>query len=411
MQQKLISHLHVPIYKNGKKNNSRIALARTENGWEERLYRFSQFLEACDQLPPELEDVYFSLNGFGKHRRLDCIVQINSLFVDLDIHGLFDDPDFVLQTVREMIPETIPRPGIVSYSGRGLWLIWPIDPMPKAALFRWMRMQDHFVNLLGHLGADKKVRDVTRVMRFPGSINSKSNTRVRFEVWQEERYPFHQLEELYAPPKKYENKQKKRSKPREHTQVHPKFFTPYSLNIAIIDDLKRLADARGRMLKGHREYFLFIWRNCLAQLGLSPEESERQVRSVALQYLGFECLPDREWVRSTMSPYRASFERDDGSFVQGYRLTKQWIIDALAITPEEQLKMQILIGTSEKYRRKNEVRRPKRAKRNREQYLSQAQTRKMMIREYKKNNPKATARQIAEAFKTTSRTVFRALKD
>lgn len=409
MPEKLLSFLHNPVYKNGSKSNARIALARTDQGWQERLYRFHNFLDACDHLPPELEDVYFSLNGFGKHRRLDCIVQINSLFVDLDIYGLFQDPDFVLDTVKQMIPDSIPKPGIVSYSGRGLWLIWPIDPLPKAALFRWMELQNHFVRSLQHLGADPKVKDVTRVIRLPNSLNSKSQSKVRFEIWHEERYAFHKLEKLYLPPKKASTK-KAKSKPRTETQVNPKFFTPYSLNIAIIEDLQRLADLRGRQLTGHREYFLFIWRNCLAQLGTSPAESERQVRSVALQYLGSERLPDREWTRSTMSPYRASFEHEDGSISQGYRLTKDWIISNLGITPKEQKQMQFLIETQEKYRRKNEKRRPQRAKQTRAEYLETVQDRYSYIRLLKAEYPNATYQEIANLAKVSRRTVFNALK-
>ena len=410
MQQKLIRQLHTPTYKNGKPNSSRIALIQTQNGWQERLYRFNQFLEACQQIPPELEDVYFSLNGFGRHRRTDSVVQINNLFADIDIYGLFQDPDFVLESVHELIPDTIPKPGMVCYSGRGLWLIWHLVPLPKEALARWALMQEHLVNLLGHLGADKKVRDVTRVMRFPGSLNSKSQTRVRFEIWHEERYALHDLEKLYPPPKKNRSTSK-RAKPKESTPVHPKFFTPSSLNLGIIEDLKRLAELRGRQLKGHREYFLFIWRNCLAQLGTSPEESERQIRSVALEFLGSERLPDREWVKSTMSAYRASFECKDGTQVQGYRLKKQWIIDALAITPEEQVKMQILIGTAEKYDRKNTKRRPQKAKQSRAEYLASYKEQRAKIRQLKHDEPKLTGKEIAMRLNLSSKTVYRALQN
>lgn len=411
MNQKLLSHLHQPHYKNGRNNSSRIALARTDGGWMERLYKFYKFLETCDDLPPDLQDVYFSLNGFGKHRRLDCLVQINSLFVDLDIYGLFqNNADFVLDSVREMIPETIPKPGMVSFSGRGLWLIWPINPLPKAALFRWMALQAHFVKALSHLGADPKVKDVTRVMRLPNSINSKSGTRTRFEIWHPDHYDFHVLEKQYLPLPKPKKAALSKSRPKSQTPVHPRLFTPYSLNIAIIEDLKRLADLRGRQLKGHREYFLFIWRNCLAQLGCSPESSEYQMKSIALQYLGSERIPDSEWCKTTMSPYRASFEHADGSISLGYKLTKEWIIEVLAISPEEESKMQILIGTQEKYRRKNAKRRGSRYEKTRAEYLNEKEERFRKIRELKAEHPNATYRDLAKWSETSAATVYRALK-
>lgn len=181
----------------------------------------------------------------------------------------------------------------------------------------------------------------------------------------------------------------KQSKPRSLTPVHPKLFTPYSLNLTIIEDLKCLADGRKRNLLGHREYFLFIWRNCLAQLG---EGTER--------------LPDREWVRSTLSAHRASFERYKHVEVQGYRLTKQWIIDALAITSEEQTKMQFLIGTEEKYDRNNKRRYSKR----RDEFLEESEKRRGLIRQAKAD-PGLSQRQLAELFKCSVGNVFNALKD
>lgn len=417
MEHKVLKTLHADTYKTGGKNKSKVALARTDQGlWQEKLYRLHKFLEACEQLPPELEDVYFSLNGFGPHRRLDCLVQINCLFADLDIYSLFQNTELVMDTVKELIPESIPRPGVIAYSGRGLWLIWPIEPLPRQALHRWMKLQDTFIKALRHLGADTKVRDVTRVMRLPGSVNGKNKQPVRFEIWQEERYAFHQLEQLYLPQPKHKPARPliqpgiQKSRNRTETPVHPRFFTPYSLNITIIEDLKRLADLRGRKLKGHREYFLFIWRNALAQLGLEAHESERQLRSVALQYLGSERLPDKEWVQSTMSAYRASFEREDGSITQGYRLTKDWIINALAITSEEQQQLQLLIGTEEKYRRKNDKRRSRRAKKTRAEYLKSNQDQRQQILELKMQNPELSIRDLARLTNIPKTSIHRYLK-
>jgi len=145
----------------------------------------------------------------------------------------------------------------------------------------------------------------------------------------------------------------------------------------------------------------------LAQLGVSPEDSERQLRSAALQYLGSERLPDREWTRSTLSAHRASFERSDGSLVQGYKLKTQWIIDALVITPEEQTKMQFLIGTAEKYDRKNK----RRSKKQISEVSADAQKRYELIRQAKAADPELTSLQLADLFKVSRRTVFNALKN
>lgn len=134
------------------------------------------------------------------------------------------------------------------------------------------------------------------------------------------------------------------------------------------------------------------------------------MRSVALQYLGTERLPDKEWVQSTMSPYRASFEREDGTLTQGYRLTKDWIINALAITPEEQQQLQLLINTQEKYRRKNAKRRSRRAKKTRAEYLDSAQQKKLLIQQLRVDHPHTTYRQLAIMANCSLGAVFNAIK-
>jgi len=404
--QNALTFIHPKTYPNGRKNRSKLALARTDDGsWQEQLYRLHQFLEECDNLPPELQDVYFSLNGFSRHRRIDCLVQINCFFVDIDPYALFFNLDFIREEIEKLIPEIIPRPGLICNSGRGLWLIWPIVPLPREALMRWKRIQEYLLASLSHLGADLKAKDVTRVIRMPNSINSKSGQRVSYEMQPDYQPLDFRTIEKYLPP--VVKKPRKASKPREHTQVHPKFFNPFSLNLTIIEDLKRLADLRKRDIKGHREYFLFIWRNCLAQLGVSPEDSERQLRSAALQYLGSERLPDREWTRSTLSAHRARFERSDGSLVQGYKLKTQWIIDALAITPEEQTKMQFLIGTAEKYDRKNK----RRSKKQISEVSADAQKRYELIRQAKEADPELSIPDLMKLFKASRRTVYRALQN
>ena len=403
--QNALTLIHPETYPNGRKNSSKLALVRTDSGgWQEQLYRLHQFLAECENLPPALQDVYFSLNGFSRHRRIDCLVQINCLFVDIDPYTLFFSLDFIRSELEKLIPAIIPRPGLICSSGRGLWLVWPIVPLPKEALMRWKRMQEYLIHALMHLGADIKAKDVTRVMRVPGSKNSKSGHLVTFEIQPDYQPLEFRTLEKYLPP--IVKKPRKESKPRTETPVHPKFFNPFSLNLTIIEDLKRLADLRDREMTGHREFFLFIWRNCLAQLGVTPEDSERQLCSAALQYLGSACLPDREWTRSTMSAHRAKFERYEGVEVAGYKLKKQWIIDALSITPEEQKKMQFLIGTAEKYERKNRHRSKKRIS----EVSAEAQKHYQLIRQAKAVDPDLSIDDLIKLFKTSRRTVYRALQ-
>lgn len=416
MNEAALSLIHVPTYKTGRQNSTRAALALIKaDDWQERLYRLHAFLKACEVLPADIADVFFSINAFGKHRRLDCLAQLNALFVDLDpIQAtLFQDRDFLLSSIRDLVPTVLPDPNILVSSGRGHWLLWLLEPTPAQALPLWMEIENHLVTSLAHLGADPKAKDVTRVMRLPGSINSKSGHRVSFEPLHLERYRLDHLAERGYVIRKPKPEQPRRlsvavcSKPREETQVHHKFFTLYSLHHAIIQDLQRLADMRGRELAGHRQYFLFIWRNCLARLGQSPAESERQLQSVALQYLGSKRLPDREWMRTTMSAYRAKHKTAQGDEETGYTLRNSWIIDHLKITPEEQRELQTLIQRAEKYRRKNEARR----ERSREEFLQQAEDKRALIHRLREEYPDATMQRLAYMANVSRMQVWRVLKD
>lgn len=410
-----VSLIHPPTYSSGRANGTRAALALIRSEvWQERMYRLKAFLEVCEELPPDSRDVFFTPNAFGKHRRLDCLAQLNALFVDLDpIQAtLFQDRDFLLSSVQDLVPAVIPQPNILVSSGRGHWLLWLLEPTPAPALPLWIEIENYFVRSLAHLGADPKARDVTRVMRLPGSINGKSGQRVTFEQLHSERYRLDQLAERGYVIRKPKPEPRKlaiaaRSKPREETPVHPKLFTLYSLHKTIIEDLQRLADLRGRDLAGHRQYFLFIWRNCLARLKQSSEDSERQLRSVALQYLGSDQIPDREWMRTTMSVYRAKHKTAQGDEESGYTLRNSWIIEKLAITSEEQRHMQTLIQQAEKYRRKNEARREV----SREEFLQKAEDKRAEIRWLRKEYPDAPVKKIAYMANVTTRTVWRALKD
>lgn len=406
--QNPLALIHPAMYPSGRKNNGRIALVRTDDGrWKEQLHRREAFLKHCAQLPAQLPDAYFSLNEFGQFRRTDSLINLTSLYVDIDLHSLFAEPDFVLNELEQLSGAVFPRPSIICHSGRGLWLLWLIKPLPMAALDFWARCQAYLIDQLAHLGADPKVKDVTRVMRLPNTVNSKISKLTYFSVQNPAPLDINDFRPFLP---RIANKQLKLPKPqRQKTNTHPKLFSPYSLVWAIIDDLETLAELREHQLMGHREVFLFIWRNCLAQLDYDPAVSAQILKTKALLYLGTAPLSDKEWLRSTLSPYRVEFDNYDGTSTTGYKLTHDWIINALSITPLEQQKMKTLIGTEEKYRRKNEARRPKRAEQTRAEYLNEKEQKYQSIRELKKAFPNATAQQLADMAKVSRRTVYRAL--
>ena len=57
-------------------------------------------------------------------------------------------------------------------------MVWSIEKVPYKALSLWKAVQEYLYSQLKEFGADRKALDVTRILRVPGSINSKSGTRV-----------------------------------------------------------------------------------------------------------------------------------------------------------------------------------------------------------------------------------------
>jgi len=85
------------------------------------------------------------------------------------------------------------------YSGRGLYLIWTIEIVPKMALPLWKAIENYFYKVLKELGADPKALDPTRVLRVGGTLNTKSNTLVKLLDRYEYIYSLREIQKEYLP--------------------------------------------------------------------------------------------------------------------------------------------------------------------------------------------------------------------
>lgn len=135
-----------------------IAVAKKESG------QFKQYHYKPEELAAELriwlgEDVYFSQNTFFKpQRNIQNIRQLRSLYVDLDFYLFNYDLSWVLGKLEfEYYKEIIPEPNIIIFSGRGLVLIWLLEPVPYKALPLWQAVQNYFLDRLADLGEIQKL--------------------------------------------------------------------------------------------------------------------------------------------------------------------------------------------------------------------------------------------------------------
>ena len=325
--------------------------------------RFRQYHYKPEELASSLsewmgEDVYYSQNSFYKpQRRIDNIRQLRSLYVDLDVYTLGMTPEWVLGKLEfEYFGQAIPEPNMVIFSGRGLVLIWNIEPIPYKAMPLWRAVETFFVEQLKEVGADTKATDPARIFRLAGTINSKNRAIVKTEYRHNYRYDIHQLQYDYLPelsPKKLAVKKKGRK-----TRI-VRMFNTYTLHLSRARDIAKLVELRQGDVEGFRETILFLYRYFTCCFTDDPDRALEDTQSLNGEFL--RPLPVREVTNATKSAERAWSMKSDaqadavakamGYPGAGYRLSNSKIIEWLDITPEEQKHLSSIIGKGEKRKR------------------------------------------------------------
>ena len=373
--------------------------------------RFRQFHYQPEELASALsdwmgEDVYYSQNSFYKpQRRIDNIRQLRTLYVDLDVYNLGMTPEWVLGKLEhEVFGQGLPEPNMVIFSGRGLVLIWHIEPIPYLAMPLWRAVENYFTEQLQEVGADTKATDPARIFRLAGSINSKNNTIVRAEYRHDYRYDIHQLQYDYLPelsPKRLAVKRKGR-----HTKI-VRLFNVYTLHLSRARDIAKLVELRQGDMKGYRETILFLYRYFTACFTDDPDKALEDTLSLNSEFI--LPLPEKEVRSATKSAEKAWKAKSDakanatakalGYPGAGYNMPNSKIIEWLGITPAEQRHLSSIIDKDEKRRRNTEARRRKRREEGmkpREEYLSEAEQNRQLIRKAILDNPGMSIRSLAQ---------------
>ena len=388
--------------------------------------RFRQYHYQPEELASALtdwmgEDVYYSQNTFYKpQRRIDNIRQLRSLYVDLDVYNLGLTPEWVLGKLEfEYFGQSIPEPNMIVFSGRGLVLIWNIEPIPYKAMPLWRAVETFFVEQLKEVGADTKATDPARIFRLAGTVNSKNRTIVKTEYRHDYRYDIHQLQFDYLP----ELSQKKLAakKKGRNTKV-VRMFNTYTLHLSRARDIAKLVELRQGAVDGFRETILFLYRYWTCCFTDDPDRALDDTLSLNSEFL--RPVPEREVINATKSAQKAWEAKSDvkaneiakslGYPGAGYNMPNSKIIEWLDISPEEQVHLSSIIGAVEK-RRRNRLQKEKWRRlqgmrpmeeynqERKQQVLSQAEQLKILINE----NPSWTNKQLAEAMNTTVRSVQR----
>lgn len=390
--------------------------------------RFRQYHYQPEELASALsdwmgEDVYYSQNSFFKpQRRIDNIRQLRSLYVDIDVYNLGMTPEWVLGKLElEIFGQSLPEPNMVIFSGRGLVLIWHIEPIPYMAMPLWRAVESYFVEQLKEVGADTKATDPARIFRLAGSINSKNNTIVHAEYRHDYRYDIHQLQYDYLPELSPQRLAVKKKGPK--TKV-VRLFNTYTLHLSRARDLAKLIELREGQMEGFRETVLFLYRYWTCCFTDDPGRAMEETLSLNSEFT--LPLPEKEVRSATKSAEKAweaksndkanELAKSLGYPGAGYNIPNSKIIEWLDITPQEQEHLSSIIGKGEKLRRNRLLKEKQRRAAGvlpREEYLAkeeeEKQARMLPVIEAIKQNPGLSQRALAQKTGFSRTTIQRAM--
>ena len=322
-------------------NNSKgwITKARIISGnFSQWHYKYQELLQ--EEL--DGENVYISLNTFfSTYRRVEFLKELKAHFIDLDVYNTkFTKDQILMHLEEEHFGRTIPRPNLIIDSGRGFYLIWLINTVPSKALPLWKAVEEYLYSILKPFGADRQALDPTRVLRVPGSINSKVNSIVKIIEEYDYIYDLREIQSEYLPELE-ERKAKKKGRPKKIVYVHRE----RSLYYARIQDITKLCELREYDLRGHREFILFLYRYYLCYFLEDTQKALHDVLELNREFI--LPLSEREVIRATRSAEKVYLTKD-----KDYKYKSQTLIELLEITEDEEIHMTTIISDKEFKRRK-----------------------------------------------------------
>ena len=329
-------HYISTVHKNSKGYITRAEINPNYKQWH---YKFPELLKQDFTG----ENVYMSVSTYYKtYRRIECIKELRAMLIDLDIYNKGISKEKALMDLQENYYNTkIPIPSLTIDSGRGLYLLWLINPVPSMALPLWKAIEENFYDKLKDLGADRQALDPTRILRVPGSINTKSNTVVKVVEEYDYTYDLREIQEGYLPQLK--PTEKKKGRPKKTVFI----YRERSLYHARIQDIIKICELRSYDLRGHRELILFLYRYYLCYFTNDVQKALED--TLGLNMMFRYPLKENEVIRATRSAERVYQKKD-----KQYKYKNESLIELLDISEEEQLHLKTIIS-KEEYKRRDRV--------------------------------------------------------
>lgn len=354
------------LWFNNKKDYGNVVL--TKLGYNGVVFDYNYRLKTVNNLIKKSNnntDTYISLNSFKNGvRRSGELAQIRNIGIDLDFYKMdkyssMTNENAILEVFGEVIKHIgngdIPGPNMVTF-GHGVQLIWTIkNGLPASMAWATKNITANFVNKLSDLGADPKCTDVTRLFRVPGSVNSRNNSKIKFEIWNNNEYDFSQLSDYIVDNFSEEDRETKLIGNRVKT------------NKTRLEDFEKLANIRGiKKMIGYRNEWLFWYGfHYLLSKNISQGDFEDRMNTIQDKYI--PGLSSSE-IKNTLK----SCWREAGLFLKYYKENRnvilynqddgivkpekvKTIIRDFDITEEEQLQLVTFASDAIKLERKREL--------------------------------------------------------
>ena len=398
------------INPSGKRYRHQVYLANNENGWAQRGYSIEDaIVYANDLSDQDILDCYVSANGFSwerdetgrfKGRTTDNVTDVQSLYVDFDYYRTEYAHLSVSDFARLVLDENpwLPLPTFIIASrgedNPGCWFVWGFKkPLPLNRkterypfLPAWQTLQDFLIKKLKGYGADPACSDAARVVRLPGTVNSKSDAMaVAWAV--NPRHDFNDLRRAFNaeyrkddPVRKLVPESPKEAKSfRSNRGKVSNLYSWHHLAYLRRNDMLKLAEIRGGRLPDHNRMAPWIY----AVVSCNYCKNEQSLRDDVEGFIR-SCCSDPDTYSRTVN-YESTIGRfnrwqelrqeigqreiekrcDDPDDPLDwseviYRLTRQYIVKQLEITTAEGRQLKVLFDDDEKRRRNTVARRAKR---------------------------------------------------
>ena len=337
-------------------------IVQASNGTMKRLEAISP-IEIKSEEYKNKKDIYYTPNTFNSpiKREREHLWQLHRFYIDIDHKTGTEpiDPFEVVGAVEQLVEEKkIPQPTEYINSGRGIHIYWDINNCHIMLLDLWEKIENHLFNTIKELErsiknitVDSRVKDPTRLLRLPNTINSKSNSKCYSMLKNEGNiYNIFDLKKAYIKV----NKQYKKNKSKI---AYLPTKNLYTLNMSRIEDFKQIVSLRKGEVKGYRNTLIMLY-----------SYHYRLVNEITVEEL---IKVTKEFNKSFKEPYKAKelvavcrsvnrtvkhFQEDS---TKGYKFTNKYIINALDLEEHEQRKLLTIISTGEKDRRNNDRRTPR----------------------------------------------------